>query len=183
LPADPAVLEAQRRKQLLAFWQGNARQPQVFTPEMVTDWLQRLGASSVGELLARGAAMPAAAQMQIVLSNPQAQAPELKAMPVCVAILIRDAPLDVAALLADSRRTRELLREQGAERPPNQAEIGQVPVVVAWVVPGEVFDDADWPGGSADAASEQNNAQRRLAASRWLAREAIALVIPPPRVS
>jgi hypothetical protein len=95
---------------------------------------------------------------------------------------VRDAPLDIAALLVESRRVRGLLRDQGAERPPLPGAIGQVPVVVAWVVPATVFDDADWPGGDTGPA-EQRNVQRRLAASRWLAREAIGLVIPPSRVS
>jgi hypothetical protein len=125
----------------------------------------------------------ARASLQVGFSATDQQPPELQALPVCIAMLVRDAPLDVAALLHESRQVRERLQAHGAERPPEFAAVGQARVVVAWVVPGTVFDDADWPGGDPAAGATENNANRMLAASRWLARESIGVVTPPPRPS
>ncbi len=181
LPADPAALDLARRTRVLALWRAGALQPDAFTDATLDAQLKFVGAASVSELITRDQREFGNATLQVAFSDPQATAPELKPMPICAAMLIRDAPIDVAGMLADSRRMRELLQAQGAERPPQYSAIGQVPVVIAWVVPATVFDDPDWPGGTAGATAAQNNAQRRLAASRWLSREAIGLMTPPPR--
>jgi hypothetical protein len=181
LPSDPVALELARRMRLLARWRAGALQPDAFTDATLDAQLKFVGAGSVSELITRDQRAFGNATLQVGFSDPQATTPELKPMPICAAMLIRDAPLDLAGMLAESRRMRELLQAQGAERPPQYSAIGQVPVVVAWVIPATVFDDPDWPGGTAGAGAAQNNAQRRLAASRWLSREAIGLMTPPPR--
>jgi hypothetical protein len=181
LPADSAALEAARRTRLLARWRAGALQPAAFTDATLDAALAAVGAATVSELITRDQGTFANATVQVAFSDPQAAPPELKPLPICAAMLIRDAPIDLAGMLADSRRMRELLRTHGVERPPQYAAAGQVPVIVAWVIPAAVFDDPDWPGATDGASAAQQNAQRRLAASSWLTREAIGLMTPPPR--
>jgi hypothetical protein len=88
-------------------------------------------------------------------------------MPLSAAILVRDAPLSVADLLAESKTIREHLLEAGVERARDQSVGRRAPLVIVWVVPSGVFDDPDWPG--ADAAARRRNA------AGWLGTEGIAV--------
>jgi hypothetical protein len=174
LPADPTALEAERRSRFLARAKAALAQPEALSDEVFDAWLRRLGTGSVSELLAhRGAA--AAGTVQVTFSPPSAAPPAPLPLPITALLLVRDAELSVARLVADSHALRDRLGAFGVERPRDRTLPVRTPVVVVWIVPAELFDDPDWPdGGDGDPA--QQRANRRAAAGAWLAREGIGLV-------
>jgi hypothetical protein len=164
---------------LLARLRAGFRQPAALTDAAFDGWLRQLGAGSVGELLARYAEQLATGVLQLEFSAPPGDPPSPRRLPLSAAILVRDRPLDVARLLADSKIVRDQLDDLGVQPTPDPDSIGRHPVVVIWMVPDVTFDDHDWPGGDgagSDAAARQ---LRRQTASRWLAREGIGLVTTP----
>jgi hypothetical protein len=179
LPAAPDALEAERRARLLARLRAGFRQPAALGDAVLDAWLRDLGAGSVGELLARFASQLGTAALQLSFSAPPAEeAAAPRRLPIAVAILVRDTPLQLAQLLADSKLVRDHLRELGVERASEPGAAVRQPLVVAWMVPDATFDDADWPGGTTGTPDARRQA-RRAAAGRWLAREGIGLVTTP----
>jgi hypothetical protein len=102
-----------------------------------------------------------------------------RSLPVTIAILARDAGTAVTALLAQSVLIRQTLLDAGRESSPDPSLRRRVSIVVAWVLPGVVFDDAGWPGGDAGTPQQLNQARRQAAAS-WLAGQGIALAVFDP---
>jgi hypothetical protein len=179
LPADPRQLEQARRQRLLARLRAGFRQPDALTDAVLDRWLAQLGATSVGDLMARFANQLGTGTIQIGFSAPSADPPAPRRLPVTVAVLVRDTPLKVATLLADSKLVRDQLRELGVERPPDPDTAARQPLIVAWMIPDATFDDVDWPGGDAGTTPEARRQLRGAAAGRWLAREGIGLVTTP----
>jgi hypothetical protein len=179
LPADPAQRELARRQRLLARLRAGFRQPDALTDAAFDRWLAQLGATSVGDLMARFSNQLGAGAVQIGFSAPSADPPAPRRLAVTVAILVRDTPLKVAALLADSKLVRDQLRELGVERPPDPETSARQPLLVAWMIPDATFDDVDWPGGDVGTTPDARRQLRAAAAGRWLAREGIGLVTTP----
>jgi len=103
--------------------------------------------------------------------------PSPRRLPMSVGILIRDAGFSVADLLWESKVVRERLDPAGVERAGNGAPRPHHPIVIAWIVPAAVFDDADWPGATPGMTPPDARGARRLTAGQWLAREGIGLVV------
>jgi hypothetical protein len=169
LPADPAALEHERRTRFLARVRASFSQPLAFDDARFDEWLQRIGAQSIGDLMARYHGQLLTGALQVAFTDPAATPASPKALPLSAAILIRDVPLSIAELLADSKMIRECLLDAGVERAPDPVLSRRAPLVVVWVVPSTVFDDADWPGADGPA--------RRLAAASWLGAEGIAVAL------
>jgi hypothetical protein len=167
LPADPVALEHERRTRFLALVGASVGEPAAFSDAWLDDWLRRIGAESVGDVMTRDRGQLLTGALQIAFADPADTPASPRSLPLSVAILIRDAPLSIADLLADSKMIREHLLEAGVERAPDQTIGRRAPLVVVWIVPSTVFDDADWPG--VDAVS------RRRAAATWLGAEGIAV--------
>jgi hypothetical protein len=182
LPSDPGELEAERRARLLARLRAGFGQPEALSDQVFDAWLREAGARSVGDLMARSVNQLAAGALQVGFSAPSADPPAPRRLPIAVAVLVRDAPLRVAELLADSKLARDHLRELGLERAPEPGLVARQALVVAWMVPDATFDDPDWPGGDAGSPEERRNL-RRAAAGQWLAREGIGLVTTPAHPS
>lgn len=178
LPTQPATLETERRKRLVARLKAGFRQPDVLTDAQFDGWLRDLGATTVGDLMARFANQTGSAVTQIAFSAAPTDPPSPRRLSVAVAILVRDWPTKLADLLADSKLVREHLREHGVERAREPGTIVRQSLVVAWMVPDATFDDPDWPGGDAGSPDQRRRA-RRAAAGKWLAREGIGLIITP----
>jgi hypothetical protein len=89
-------------------------------------------------------------------------------------VLIRDQGFSVADLLMDSRLLRAQAEQMGLEAPADPTVRRHRGIVVVWVVPAAVFDDADWPGGDSGSAAERR-AARFQRAGQWLAGEGIGL--------
>lgn len=178
LPTNPATLEAERRKRLLARLKAGFRQPDVLTDAQFDGWLRDLDATSVGDLMARFTNQTGTAALQVTFSAPPIDPPSPRRLSVAIAILVRDWPAKVADLLADSKLVRDHLRELGVERAREPGAIVRQPLVVAWMLPDATFDDPDWPGGDAGTPDQRRKA-RRAAAGQWLAREGIGLVTTP----
>ena len=181
LPASAADLESERRKRLLARWRAGTLQPDALRDSAFDDWVASVGASSVSELMTLWPGIVAAGSLKVGFSPSVATPPSPQALPISVAILVRDQPIDLGRMLSDSRQVRETLLARGVEQPSDFGFASRSHVVVAWIVPTSVFDDADWPGGDAADSAETKNLKRRTAAQLWLASEAIGLVTPPPR--
>jgi hypothetical protein len=116
---------------------------------------------------------------EVTFAAPQPVSQATRPLPIAAALLIRDAAsLSIAQLLADSKSVRERLTPYGVERPPEPTLRLREPLLVVWIVPEALFDDADWPGGGGGAPA-QRRALRRAAAGAWLAREGIGLVATP----
>ena len=119
------------------------------------------------------------AEAGVRFSAAAAAAPRAIALPVTVWLLVRDADLGLAALLSESRRLRRRLdpAEYAAPRPRDLPQ--RHPMLVAWLVPGALFDDDDWPGATPGMTPVARRAARRQRAGHWLAREGIGLAVMP----
>jgi hypothetical protein len=174
LPAGGA-LETARRNELLASLRSqfdDTTVPFRLTEDSVKALVASAGANSVGNFLEHAQAPEAAtALLALTFAEPAEVAATRRPLPVTVALLVRGLPLAVADLLQDSARVRERLAGVGVERPRSNGSQPRAPIVVAWVVPMAVFNDADWPGADAD--------ERRTRAGSWLARQGIGLVPVP----
>lgn len=176
LPADPAELEQQRRTRVLARLRAALDQPDAFTDALYDNWLATVGASSTGDLLARFRTTAYSSAVRVTFAPPEPVTPTPVRLPITAALLVRDsANLSVSQLLAESKRLAERLQDAGLETPHDPNLRPRHAVVVVWVVPADLFDDADWPGGGPGNAAAQR-AARRAAAGVWLAREGIGLV-------
>ncbi len=176
LPDDPDALEAERRQRLMASLAATMDQPDALTETAFDQFLTSIGAGSAGEALARYNAGSATGGVQVTFAPPLGAPPAPVSLPVVVALLVRDQPLAVADLLAESRRVRERLDRMWVARPPEATLPTRLPVAVTWVVPSTVFDDADWPGAEGVADPADARALRRTAAGSWLADAGIGLV-------
>lgn len=181
LPESAQEREAQRRLHVLRRWRAAALQPEVVNDAALETWLALAGAPSVSQLLQlpAGAAPVAAGSMQLAFSPARTGPPAPTTLPVSVAVLVRDHPFELGALLAESRLVRESLETQGANRPSDLPLPVRSRLIVAWIVPADVFDDPDWPGGTTGSSAD-DNPRRRTAARQWLGREGIGLLTLPP---
>lgn len=176
LPANPAVLEQERRKRFLGRIRAASSQPAAFTEAMLDDWLKQVGATSVSDYMARFQGASQSGAIQITFSPPVAGPPSPTALPLTAALLIREANFSVAQLLMDSKLVREQLQPMGLERPRDATLRPRQSLTVVWVIPQATFDDGDWPGATQGMNANQRRAARRAAAGTWLAREGIGLV-------
>lgn len=179
LPTEPGALERARRQVLLARLRAGMGQPAVLTEAAFDGWLRGLGVDSVGALMARSPNQLGTATLQLEFAAPAEPVSAPRRLPIVAAILVRDRPLAVAQLLADSKRVRDRLHDLGVERAPAPGLAPRAPVLVAWMVPDLTFDDPDWPGGEPGTNDLARRTLRRAAAGRWLAREGLGLVTTP----
>ncbi len=179
LPADPAALEAERRARLMTRLRAGFQEPDALTDAAFDEWLRQLGAITVGELLTRYADRLATASLQVQFSAPADAPPTARRLPLSAAILIRDQPLELAQLLADSKLVRDQLDDLGVTHTSESDSVTRHPVLVIWMIPDVTFDDKDWPGGESAPSDSVANQLRRQVAGRWLAREGIGLVTTP----
>jgi hypothetical protein len=180
LPSNPQLLEQERRNRFLTRIRTAFDQPTSFTNEIFDQWLESVGAASVGDLLTRFHGTVQSGAVQVAFSPPAAAPPLPRALPITAAILIRDVDFSIAQLLMESKILRESLEKQGLERPPNPSLPVRYPILVIWIVPITVFDAADWPGGQPGMSPEALRNARRLLAGQWLAREGIGLAATLP---
>jgi hypothetical protein len=171
LPSNPGVLETQRRARFVAHMRVALDQPNLFDDPALDTWLQTVGARSVGDLLENFVGSVDPGTITVTFAPPAAVSATPQPLPIAAALLVRDAPLSLAELLRESALVRERLRALGAERPADAGLRRTQPVLVIWVIPISVFNDADWPGA--------NPAARRANAGAWLAREGIGLAATP----
>jgi hypothetical protein len=82
--------------------------------------------------------------------------------------------------MAETRMARDRIGPLGLEVPHGDGLRPRQPLFAAWVIPGSIFDDSDWPGGQAGMTADQLRTARRAAAGAWLAREGIGLVVTAP---
>jgi hypothetical protein len=169
LPADPAQLEAERRARVLARLRAGLSQPDALTDVAFDHWLERSGASSVGELVTAfgGILNPATVALQFSTNGTEELLAE--ALPITVALLIRNAPVSLADLLMQSKQVRQPLSAAGLGATARAALPLKEPLLIGWMLPTSVFEDTDWPGADATA--------RRANAGAWLAHEGIGLMV------
>jgi hypothetical protein len=179
LPTNPTALETARRSHLLARVRAGLQQPDALSDAAFDRWLGQFGVNTVGELMARYADQIATAVAQVRFAAPPDEPASPRRLPVSAAILVRDRPLDIAQLLADSKLVRDQLDDLGVTHRSEPDAVARHAALVIWMIPDATFDDRDWPGGE-DAPSESAaNQLRRRVAGRWLAREGIGLVTTP----
>lgn len=179
LPTNPQVLEQERRTRFLVRIRAALNQPSGFTDEIFDKWLFSVGATSVSDLIARFQGTVHSSAVQVTFPPPDPSPPSPKALPITAAILIRDIGFSIAQLLMESKMLREQLERQGLERSPDPSLPLRHSLLIVWVIPVTVFDDASWIGGTAGMTPAALRDARRLIAGRWLAREGIGLVATP----
>ncbi|MDZ8258036.1 hypothetical protein [Nostoc sp. ChiQUE01b] len=180
LPTNLQTLEQERRTRFLARIRSALNQSVSFTDELLDKWLFSVGATSVSDLITRSQGTIQSSAVQVSFSLPDPAPPSPKALPITAALLIRDAGFSVAQLLMESKMLREQLEKQGLERSPDPSLPLRHPLLIIWVVPATIFDDAGWPGGSPGMTPAALRDARRVIAGQWLAREGIGLVATPP---
>lgn len=120
-------------------------------------------------------AVRATASVDVAFSTAPPPTPAPMSLPIAAPLLVRDADVSIAELLADSGTVRERLDPLGLERPNPDALPRRVPLPVVWVLPLELFDDPDWPGAASGMNASEARAARRAAAAAWLADQGVAL--------
>ena len=176
LPASSQQLEQERRTRVITRIRRTMQQPDALTDAAFDAWLGSIGASSAGDLLTRTASTLAGDTVQVTFSPPAADNPTPKLFPITAALLIREANFSVTQLLAESKLLREQIEPLGLERGQDPSLRPRNPVVIVWIVPEQVFDDSDWPGGQPGMNADALRGARRSSAGTWLAREGIGLV-------
>jgi hypothetical protein len=180
LPTNSQTLEQERRTRFLVRIRAALDQPIGFTDAVFDTWLQSVGATSVSDLITRLQGTVQSGAVQVTFSPPDRSPPSPKALPITAAILIRDVGLSIAQLLMESKMLSEHLEKQGFERSPDPSLPLRHPLLIVWVVPVTIFDDAGWLGGTPGMTPEALRDARRVVAGQWLAREGIGLVATPP---
>jgi hypothetical protein len=176
LPADPLVLEHERRVRYLARLRGALAQPDVMTETALDRWLREAGANTVGDLIERLNGSAAFGATRVTYSLTAAPPPSPHSMPVAVALIVRDVGFSLADLLLESKQVRDRL-EPIAAITGSQPLAPRNSLVVAWIVPSAVFDDTAWPTLTNPAAAADQRRERRQLAGTWLAREGIGLIV------
>lgn len=176
LPGDPVVMEAERRARVLARVRAGMNDPTAFGDPQLDRWLASLGIATVTALLQTYRGVASESTLQITFSPPAGGVPSPKTLPFAAAVLIRGPAVATAELLSESKLVRARLLEDGLSAPPERGTWQRSSLVVVWMVPAVLFDDADWPGAAAGMNAAQARAARRAAAAQWLAREGIGLV-------
>ncbi len=173
VPTDPVALEQARRGVLVARLKAVADDPAAITPAFVDAWLSSSGLGSAAAIVAAGSTAGASG-VAVTFSPPVGPPPAPVPLPVSVVLLVRDAGASIAQLLAETKAVRDVVEPLGLERRTDSALTRRARVVVGWVLPAATFDDADWPtpGGGGPP-----RVRRRAAASQWLAKEGIGLVV------
>jgi hypothetical protein len=178
LPADPITLDKARRDRLLARIRAALNQPDLFTDAIFDDWLQRVGAQSASDLMARFGGVISTGTLRIRYSDQTAPSPAPRELPITAALLLRDQPISLADILSQSKMVGEHLREAGVERARDRDLSARAPILVVWMMPEAVFDDNDWPGGTTGTDAEKRLLRRRAAAA-WLGPQGIAFAPTP----
>jgi hypothetical protein len=173
LPSDPVALEQARRARIVERLKTVAQDAAAVTPGFVDAWLASSGIGSAAALVSAGSTA-AASGVAVTFSPPQGPPAGPVALPMSVALLVREAGSSVAGMLAETKAVRDVIEPLGLDRRVGPELPRRARVVVAWVLPAATFDDTDWPT-PAGAGSQQ--VRRRRAASTWLAREGIGLVV------
>lgn len=178
LPSDPAALEHERRTRFLARLRALMHAPDTLTDARFDALLASADVLSVTELFDRFRGQELLGALQIKFNPPDVErASTPRPLPVTAAIFVRDQPVHVSELIADSKQVRAALVELGVER-ARDATTDRAPVLVLWIVPETLFDDNDWPGAT-DGSAADKRLQRRRAAAAWLAPEGIAVAVMP----
>lgn len=166
LPRSSSALEAERRRRLAARLGEGAANPDLIDSGSLDAMLGAANAADVATLIeARGTA--GLARFLLQFGAAAATPPVPVRLPSTIAVIVRDAPLRLASLLAETRTVLSALSDTPALQ-PNVSEIRRrSSVLVLWVVPQEVLDDDGWPGADRSA--------RRTAAAELLSPQGIAL--------
>lgn len=167
LPADSDTLEAARRSVLIAQVHAGVHDPATFDDAALDAWLAQAGASSVGDLIEHLGGSAELGSASITYAAPAAVPESPKRLPLLAAVLVRDEAFSLADLLAETSLVRERMTRLGAVQPSANGLRPLRPLVVIWILPQSVFEDADWPGADADV--------RRSNAGAWLAQAGIGL--------
>ena len=178
LPTDPITLEKERRDRFIARIRTALHQPDAFTDAIFDDWLRRVGAESVSDLMTRFHGVISTGTLRIRYSDPTAPPPSPRELPITAAVLLRDQPIALAEILSQSKMVREHLREAGVERARDADASTRAPILMVWMVPETIFDDDDWPGGTTGTPAEKRLLRRRAAAA-WLGPQGIAFAPTP----
>lgn len=178
LPTNPITLERERRDRFLTRIRTTLHQPDAFTDGIFDDWLRRIGAESVSDLMTRFRGVISTGTLRIRYSDPTAPPPSPRELPITAAVLLRDQPISLAEILSHSKMVREHLREAGVERARDADMNVRAAILVVWMVPETIFDDDDWPGGTTGPVAEKRLLRRRAAAA-WLGPQGIAFAPTP----
>ena len=178
LPVDAVTLEKERRDRFIARIRSALHQPDAFTDAIFDDWLRRAGAGSVSDLMSRFHGVISTGTLRIRYSDPAALPPSPRELPITAAVLLRNQPIALAEIVSQSKLVREHLREAGVERARDANASTRAPILMVWMVPETVFDDDDWPGGTAGTPAERRLLRRRAAAA-WLGPQGIAFAPTP----
>lgn len=179
LPANPAVLEQERRSRILVRLRAGMKNGAALTDSVFDSMLAQIGAGSVSEWFDRGRGVNLAGSVTITMEERPAPPPSPRALPVAAAVLVRGSVSPLARLLMESRMVRQCLESNGLARPEEPNFRALQSILVIWVIPESVFDDDSWPGAMPGDAAAAKRAKRRLAAGQWLAKEGIGLAPLP----
>ena len=139
-------------------------------------WLRGAGVNSVGELMAQGGASALFAALQVAYADAPALPPSPRALPLAVALMVRDTGFSLADLLSESKQVHDIL-EPSLARPKEPTLRQRHGLVIGWLVPQAVFEDADWPTATNPADPAAQLLERRTLAGQWLAEEGVGLIV------
>jgi hypothetical protein len=107
-------------------------------------------------------------KVSVTYAPPGNVQPMSRILPITAAVFIRPAGFSLVQLLMDTRYVCEQLAISGLERPADPNLPMRNSIIGVWIVPASVLGDG-FPGNSPQA--------RRRAATQWLVRAGIGLVV------
>lgn len=168
LPADPAVLERERRTRLIERLRAGAARPDTIGDAVIDSMLASANSADMGELLdRRGTA--GLARFSLKFRGGGAATPVPVRLAVTLAALVRNADSRIRDLLAESRAVQAALATMPSLQAPAAELRRRTAIPVLWLLPGAFLDDDDdWPGA--------NRAAKRAAAADLLGGQGIVMV-------
>lgn len=107
--------------------------------------------------------------------NPDAAPLAPGVYPFCVALLLRDTPIDLLEGLYESKELQRAISKDGHGLDDPAVKHA---ITVGWVVPGTAFDDESWPGSQKITGSRTRRRQQRMAqANAWLSTEGVLAIL------
>jgi hypothetical protein len=175
LPNDANTLETERRNRVINHIRAGMDQPGLFDEQNLSDWLDGCGVSTVSEYFGRSKSNNQLGAVKIVYSPPSSATAIARTLPVTAGILVRDKDLSLTSLLSQSKSILSELERIGMEQPVDGSLYATRKNMIIWIVPEEVFDDDDWPGGEGATNPSDKRKLRRLKAGTIFGAEGIGL--------
>lgn len=171
-PASGPARDAARHAEVASRLSEAEGRPDAVSGAAVAALLERAGGADALSGSGPAGTLPGAFQIHFADGVLPAKVPvRLELSAVLMLVDPAQPGFSLVELLRGTQRAQDLLAAEAGPLPPPPGFQRRVPIAGIWVAPAQWFDDADWPGASAD--------DRLAQASAWLRPHGIAVALRP----